>query len=149
MTDFCIYNQCFRVWKTQTCNHQKGWASMSLSIKNWSSTWILLEKQYKGMNDNSSLQWIHNWNSKSHCERHYILLLQDNFSAHISSDDFTNIHVGNFSLNLTAHIQPADADIIYCFKFHYCACFVNCAIDCYNSDISSAKIYNLNIFKAL
>ncbi|KAH0586930.1 hypothetical protein H2248_005764 [Termitomyces sp. 'cryptogamus'] len=48
-----------------------------------------------------------------------------------------------------AHVQPADAGIIRNFKAHYHVHFVNCAIDCYNSGITPADIYNINILKAM
>ncbi|KAG6871182.1 hypothetical protein C0995_007493 [Termitomyces sp. Mi166 len=57
--------------------------------------------------------------------------------------------VENFSPNLTAHVQPADAGIIKCFKAHYCACFMNHAIDRYDSDVSPADIYDINILEAM
>ena len=41
----------------------------------------------------------------------------------------TNILVVNFKPNLTAHIQPNDQGIICCFKAHYRAKFIQCAID--------------------
>lgn len=78
-----------------------------------------------------------------------ILLLQDNFSAHVPPEDLTNIHVENFAPNLTAHVQPADAGIIRCFKAHYRASFMNRAIDRYDSDISPAQIYDINILEAM
>ena len=40
----------------------------------------------------------------------------------------TNILVVNFEPNLTAHIQPNDQGIICCFKAHYRAGFIRCAI---------------------
>ncbi|KAG6824817.1 hypothetical protein H0H87_010949, partial [Tephrocybe sp. NHM501043] len=47
------------------------------------------------------------------------------------------------------HIQPADAGIIRCFKAHYRARFMNRAIDRYDSDISPADIYNIDILEAM
>ncbi|KAG6825310.1 hypothetical protein H0H87_009800, partial [Tephrocybe sp. NHM501043] len=71
------------------------------------------------------------------------------FSAHNAPDDLTNICVENFAPNLMAHVQPADAGIIRCFKAHYRARFMNRAIDRYDSDISPADIYNIDILEAM
>ena len=52
-----------------------------------------------------------------------ILLLQDNFSGHIVPEGLQHIRVENFKANLTAHVQPNDTGIIWCFKAHYhCLC---------------------------
>jgi hypothetical protein len=69
-------------------------------------------------------EWIRDWDAKLRREKRHILLLQDNFSAHVPPDDLTNIRVVNFTANLTAHVQPADAGIIRCFKAHYRKHFV-------------------------
>ena len=73
-----------------------------------------------------------------------ILLLQDNFSGHIVSDGLQSIHVENFETNLTAHIQPDDQGIIQCFKAHYHAKFIQCAINCYDAGITILDIYDIN-----
>ena len=44
-------------------------------------------------------------------------------------DDLENIQVKNFSLNITAHVQPKDQGIIQCFKAHYHTKFIERAID--------------------
>jgi hypothetical protein len=93
-------------------------------------------------------EWLSDWDKKLWKDGHYILLLQDNFSAHTPPDDLTNIHVENFTANLTAHVQPVDTGIIHNFKAHYCTKFVDCAIDCYNSDPPS-EIYQINQLEAM
>ena len=70
-------------------------------------------------------EWLHDWDEKWQQQDRHILLLQDNFSAHIKPDDLTNAHVKNFTANLTAHVQPNNAGIICCFKAHYCSRFVS------------------------
>jgi hypothetical protein len=64
-------------------------------------------------------EWIQGWDQELKAQGRKILLLQDNFSAHIIiPNDLENIRVENFSPNLTAHIQPMDQGIIRCFKAH-------------------------------
>lgn len=94
-------------------------------------------------------EWLHDWDAKLRRNGRKIVLFQDNFSAHVPPNDLTNIHVENFSPNLTAHVQPADAGIIQCFKAHYRASFMNRAIDRYDSNISPAHIYDINILEAM
>ncbi|KAF8231187.1 CENP-B protein [Tricholoma matsutake] len=57
-------------------------------------------------------EWICDWDVKLRQQGHHVLWLQDNFSAHSPSDDLTNIHVENFTPNLTSHVQPNDAGVI-------------------------------------
>ncbi|KAF5369186.1 hypothetical protein D9615_009952 [Tricholomella constricta] len=94
-------------------------------------------------------EWLRNWDAQLRRDGRKILLLQDNFSAHIVPDDLTNIRVENFAPNLTPHVQPADAGVIRCFKAHYRARFMNRAIDRYDSNVSPANIYDLNILEAM
>jgi hypothetical protein len=94
-------------------------------------------------------EWLCDWDAKLQCEGCKILLFQDNFSVHSPPDDLTNIVVENFSANLIAHVQPADAGITHCFKAHYHACFMDCGINCYNSDIPPADVYNIDILNAM
>ncbi|KAF8234822.1 CENP-B protein [Tricholoma matsutake] len=70
-------------------------------------------------------EWLRDWDEKLRWQNRYILMLQDNFSAHIKLDSLTNVHVENFKANLTAHVQPNDAGIIRCFKVHYHSKFVS------------------------
>ncbi|GLB43834.1 putative CENP-B ARS binding protein-like protein [Lyophyllum shimeji] len=93
-------------------------------------------------------EWHRDWNEKLQQQNRHILLLQDNFSAHIALDDLTNICVKNCKPNLTAHIQPNDAGIIYCFKAHYRSKFVSRAIDRYDNDIAPALIYEIDQLEA-
>ncbi|KAG7446073.1 uncharacterized protein BT62DRAFT_980960 [Guyanagaster necrorhizus] len=73
-----------------------------------------------------------------------------NFSEHIvPEDDLQCITVKNFKPNMTSHIQPLDAGIIHCFKAHYQLSYIQQAIDHYNSDISPARIYDINQLKAM
>lgn len=89
-------------------------------------------------------EWLHDWDVKLRCEGRKIILFQDNFSAHVPPDNLTNIHVENFAPNLTAHVQPADAGIIRCFKAHYRASFMNWAIDRYDTwdEVDTTTIRN-------
>ena len=75
--------------------------------------------------------------------------LQDNFSGHIAPQSLTNIHVINFEPNLTAHVQLNNQGIIQCFKAHYHAKFIHCAIDLYESGITPSNIYDINQLEAM
>ena len=70
-------------------------------------------------------EWLRDWDEKLRRQDRHILMLQDNFSAHIPPDGLTNVRVENFKANLTAHVQPNDAGIIHCFKAHYHGKFVS------------------------
>jgi hypothetical protein len=94
-------------------------------------------------------EWLRDWDEKLRRQQRHILLLQDNFSAHIKPDGLTNICVENFKPNLTAHVQPNDAGIIRCFKAHYRSKFINRAIDRYDNDITPALIYEIDQLEAM
>jgi DDE superfamily endonuclease len=57
-------------------------------------------------------EWIQQWDWELQAKNCKVLLLQDNFSGHIVPDSLWNIHIKNFELNLTAHVQPMDQGII-------------------------------------
>ena len=78
-----------------------------------------------------------------------ILLLQDNFTAHIVPDDLQNIRVENFEPNLTTHVQPKDQGIIHCFKAHYRARFIERSINHYDEGITPGNIYDINQLQAM
>jgi DDE superfamily endonuclease len=88
--------------------------------------------------------WIQQWDQELQAKGRKILLLQDNFSGHIIPENLQNIRVVNFEPNLTAHVQPNDQGIIRCFKAHYQARFIQCAIDRYDEGITPAEIYSIN-----
>ena len=94
-------------------------------------------------------EWIYQWDKELKAKGRKILLLQDNFSAHIIPDDLENIQVENFSPNLTAHVQPKDQGIIQCFKAHYRAKFIERAIDRYDEGITPGRIYEINQLQAM
>jgi hypothetical protein len=81
-------------------------------------------------------EWIIRWDDELRTRDRYILLLQDNFSAHVPTDTLTNICVVNFSPNLTAQVQRLDAGIIRCFKAHYRSRYMQAAIDNYDTGVS-------------
>jgi DDE superfamily endonuclease len=93
--------------------------------------------------------WILEWDQVLQEKGWKILLLQDNFSAHIVPDNLQNIQVVNFKPNLTAHVQPKDQGIINCFKTHYRAKFIQRAIDRYDEGISPTLIYEINQLQAM
>ncbi|EGN92024.1 hypothetical protein SERLA73DRAFT_79951 [Serpula lacrymans var. lacrymans S7.3] len=64
-------------------------------------------------------------------------------------NSLTNIEVENFKLNLTMHVQPNDQGIIHCFKAHYHAQFISCAINHYNADVMPSKVYNIDQLEAM
>jgi hypothetical protein len=74
-------------------------------------------------------EWIKNWDDELLHEGCKILLFQDNCTGHIVPKGLTNINVENFSANLTPHVQPMDAGIIWCFKAHYCARYIQRSIN--------------------
>lgn len=94
-------------------------------------------------------EWLHEWDFELKQEKRNILLLQDNFSGHVVPDDLQCIHVENFKPNLTSHIQPNDQGIIHCFKAHYQAKFIECAIDHYDTGVTASVIYEINQLQAM
>jgi hypothetical protein len=94
-------------------------------------------------------EWIQQWDQKLKAKGRKILLLQDNFSAHIIPDDLENIQVENFTPNLTVHVQPKDQGIIQCFKAHYCAKFIKRAVNRYDEGITPSEIYEINQLQAM
>ena len=94
-------------------------------------------------------EWLQQWDRELIAKNCKILLLQDNFSGHIVPDGLQNIRVENFEANLTAHVQPMDQGIIRCFKAHYQASFIECAIGRYNAGVTSSEIYNINQLQAM
>ncbi|KAF7359013.1 DDE-domain-containing protein [Mycena sanguinolenta] len=89
-------------------------------------------------------EWIRNWDAELRLAGRQILLLQDNFSAHVPPDDLTNITVESFTANLTSHVQPLDQGIIRCFKAHYRSHFTQRAMDNYDRGVTPAKIYDID-----
>ncbi|KZV59542.1 DDE-domain-containing protein [Peniophora sp. CONT] len=94
-------------------------------------------------------EWICDWDRSLKKDKRTILLLQDNFSGHVPPEDFTNIIVTNFAPNLTAHVQPADADTICAFKAHYHRFFMQRSLDRYDQGITPSAIYALNQLEAM
>ncbi|EIW56512.1 DDE-domain-containing protein [Trametes versicolor FP-101664 SS1] len=94
-------------------------------------------------------EWIQEWDRKLTAEGRNILLLQDNFSAHVPPLGLRSIQVENFKANLTAHVQPNDQGIIRCFKAHYRARFIERAINRYNRGITPSNIYNIDQLEAM
>ncbi|VDB94717.1 unnamed protein product [Peniophora sp. CBMAI 1063] len=94
-------------------------------------------------------EWIHDWDVELRKENRSILLLQDNFSGHVAPEGLTNITVANFTPNLTAHVQPADAGIIRAFKAHYCRLFMQRALNRYDQGITPSEIYVINQLEAM
>jgi hypothetical protein len=78
-----------------------------------------------------------------------IVLLQDHFSGHIVPIGLQNIRVMNFRPNLTAHVQPMDQGIIWCFKAHYCAKYIQCAVHSYDRGTTPSQIYDINQLEAM
>jgi hypothetical protein len=76
-------------------------------------------------------KWIKTWDEELLLEDHKMLLL-------------TNIHVENFSANLTPHVQPMYASIIQCFKARYLLQFIQHAIDQYDIGTTPSKIHDIN-----
>lgn len=94
-------------------------------------------------------EWLRDWDRKLHAKGRKVLLLQDNFSAHVAPDNLRAVRVENLEPNLTSHVQPNDQGIIRCFKAHYRARFVERAITRYDSNITPADIYKINQLEAM
>ena len=94
-------------------------------------------------------EWLDEWNGTLKAQNQHVLLWVDNFSGHTLPASITNIRMEFFSPNLTSHIQPMDAGIIWCFKAHYQKLFVARSIDCYDVGIHSSKIYDINQLEAM
>ena len=94
-------------------------------------------------------EFLHQWDCDLEKSGRKVLLLQDNFSGHIVPDNLQNIHVENFTANLTAHVQPLDQGIIRCFKSHYRARYIQRAIDRYESDVTPLQIYDIDQLEAM
>ncbi|TFK91129.1 DDE-domain-containing protein [Polyporus arcularius HHB13444] len=94
-------------------------------------------------------EWILNLDRDMVAKGRNILLLQDNFSAHVPPEELRAIRVKNFKANLTAHVQPDDQGIIRCFKAHYRAKFIERAINRYDSGITPSAIYDINQLEAM
>jgi hypothetical protein len=94
-------------------------------------------------------EWIENWDKELRRTGRHILLFQDNFKGHIVPETLTHIRVVNFEPNLTAHVQPADAGIIRCFKAHYRAHFIQRAIERYDSGTTPSEIYDIDQLSAM
>ncbi|KAI6115605.1 hypothetical protein EDD16DRAFT_1474204 [Pisolithus croceorrhizus] len=60
-----------------------------------------------------------------------------------------NIHIKNFKPNLIMHVQPNDQGIICCFKAHYWAKFIQCAIDLYKPGTILSLIYDIDQVEAV
>jgi hypothetical protein len=133
-------------------SHQSSLANsnMAFSMEIWCTARILLLEQCESLVDYSSLSRVDlGLGHKITAQQAEIILFQDNFSGHVPPDDLTNIQVKNFMPKLTAHVRPADAGIIQCLKVHYCASFMNQAINCYDNGICPAHICDINIFEAM
>jgi len=94
-------------------------------------------------------EWLQRWDRELGEKGRKVLLFQDNFSGHIVPPNLQNIRVENFEPNLTAHVQPKDQGIIRCFKAHYCARFIQQAIDHYDEGVTPAEIYDINQLQAM
>jgi DDE superfamily endonuclease len=94
-------------------------------------------------------EWLERWDHELKKDKRKILLLQDNFSAHIPPEGLENIRVENFHPNLTAHVQPMDQGIIRCFKAHYRSKFIQRAIDNYDAGVTPSKIYDIDQLQAM
>ena len=96
-------------------------------------------------------EWLQSWDQQLDQQvlPRKILLLQDNFSAHIVPSGLKNIRVEPFKPNLTAHIQPLDQGIICCFKAHYRAKYIERAISHYDEGVTPSKIYDIDQLHAM
>ena len=80
-------------------------------------------------------------------ENRTICLFIDNFSGHNFAYNPTNVQLEFFEPNLTSHVQPLDAGIIWCFKAHYRRTFCVRALD--HDDAGESDIYKINLLEAM
>ena len=126
---------------------------MSISKEDMHTAGFLLPEQCKGplhwMTLTLYQEWIQQWDQELQAKNRKVLLLQGSFSGHIVPEGLQNIRIKNLKPNLTAHVQPLDQGIIRCFKAHYRAKYIQCAIDCYNAGVTPSKIYDIDQLKAM
>ena len=80
-------------------------------------------------------------------QKHFILLLLDNFSGHKILYEPKNIRIEFFAPNLTSFVQPCDAGIIRCFKAYYQRALCLRALDMEKA--GAEDIYKLNLLEAM
>jgi hypothetical protein len=101
------------------------------------------------MTANIYQDWLRQWDHKLGATQRKIVLLQDNFSGHIVPIGLQNIHIMNFRPNLTAHVQPMDQGIIWCFKAHYRAKYIQRAVHSYDRGTTPSQIYDIDQLEAM
>ena len=94
-------------------------------------------------------EFLRQWDQELSNQNRQILLLQDNFSAHIPPPDLRFIRVENLAANMTSHVQPMDAGVIRNFKAHYRSLFIRRAIDRYDQGITPSDIYCIDQLEAM
>ncbi|KNF01369.1 hypothetical protein PSTG_05469 [Puccinia striiformis f. sp. tritici PST-78] len=98
--------------------------------------------------------WLQKLDSRFRREKRQVLLLLDNFSAHIKRLD--GLHLANLKVefpppNLTSVLQPCDAGIIRAFKAYYRKRFPEFAMSRYeeNPDTDGTTAFNISQLEAM
>lgn len=78
-----------------------------------------------------------------------MVLLSDNCPSHLkfNQDDYPNVQVVFFPLNMTSHIQPMDAGIIWTWKAYYRLARTLMILD--NLEADSSDIYGMDQLEAM
>ncbi|POW13403.1 hypothetical protein PSTT_03841 [Puccinia striiformis] len=98
--------------------------------------------------------WLQKLDNRFRREKRHVLLLLDNFSAHIKGMDglcLTNLKVEFLPPNLTSVLQPCDAGIIRAFKAYYQKQFLEFAMTQYkdNPEAHGKTVFNINQLEAM
>ncbi|KNE89028.1 hypothetical protein PSTG_17517, partial [Puccinia striiformis f. sp. tritici PST-78] len=98
--------------------------------------------------------WIQKLDDRFRREKRHVLLLLDNFSAHLKGLEglsLTNLKVEFLPPNLTSVLQPCDAGIIRAFKAYYRKQFLEFAMTRYEEDpeANGTTVFNINQLEAM
>jgi hypothetical protein len=99
------------------------------------------------MNSKVFMAWISEFDRSLN---HPIILWVDNFSGHKVPDGFLkNIRLEFFKANLTAHVQPCNAGIIYALKCHYRKQYLNQSLQLHSENVEPSKVFKIDVLTAM
>ncbi|POW17710.1 hypothetical protein PSTT_00318 [Puccinia striiformis] len=98
--------------------------------------------------------WLQKLDNRFRQEKRHVLLLLDNFSAHLKGLEglcLTNLKVEFLPPNLTSVLQPCDAGIIRAFKAYYRRQALESAIARYEDhpNMDATAVFNMNQLEAM
>ena len=91
-------------------------------------------------------RWIKSLNHTNRLKHRKILVLVDNASSHIVSEELDYVKVQFWPPNTTPYLQPCGAGIINSFKAHYRKLYLQTVLEAINSE---KEISRLNIKEAI